>query len=129
MITFVQLISLKLSGKRPVGLMSRFRRVFKGRRSPAAMEPYDWWNYSAPVCPPIGVKERVRETGCSFDWQNIFWDGKVAAAIFYRTRPATPEESEDGFITHVLPGSYVVSKIHWLEKISSLDKPKTKDGY
>ena len=93
------------------------------------LEPYDWWNYATPVVPPQWVQEKVLQIGHSFDWQNIFWDGKVASAIFYRTRPATLEESGDKFITHVLPGSYTVSKIHWLEKISNLDKPKTYGGY
>ncbi len=93
------------------------------------MEEYDWWNYSAPLCPPTSVKSRVQETGRSIDWQNTFWDGKIASAIFYRTRLATPDEDEEGFVTHVLPGSYRVSKTDWLEKISELEKPKTEGGY
>ncbi len=93
---------------------------------PRLMEPYDWWNYSAPVCPPEWVRGRTLEVGYSIDWQNVFWDGKVAACIFYRTRPATSEEKEDDddVITHVLPGSYEVSKTEWLRKISDLNKPR-----
>ncbi|OGZ13406.1 MAG: hypothetical protein A2942_00980 [Candidatus Lloydbacteria bacterium RIFCSPLOWO2_01_FULL_50_20] len=97
-------------------------------RCQVPLEPYDWWNYSAPVCPPEWVEKRVCETGRSVDWQNVFWSGIVASAIFYRTRPAKPEENEEGFITHVLPGSYEVSKTDWLEKISDLEKPPG-DGY
>ena len=93
------------------------------------MEPYDWWNYVAPVYVSKDIREEIQKTGRSFDWQNIFWDGKIAYAIFYRTRQATIEEDEEGFVTHVLPGSYTVSKINWLEKISNLDKPKTEGGY
>ncbi len=113
--TFVQLISEALK-KRPVALMSFFRGLTQGRRAPRTLEPYDWWNYVAPVCPPTSVIKAVRETGRSTDWQNVFWDGVAAAAIFYRTRPVPTEENEDGYITHVLPGSYVVSKIHWLKR-------------
>ncbi len=97
--------------------------VTEQKRYSGLMEPYEWWNYAAPVYPPMSIQEKVRRTGRSVDWQNIFWDGLSAAAIFYRTRPATSGENGDGFITHVLPGSYVVSKIYWLEKISNLDAP------
>lgn len=127
MISFEQLVS-KASRKRPIALIHWFLRLLR-QKTIVPLEPYDWWNYAAPVCPPTLIQKEVRETGRSVDWQNIFWDGKVAAAIFYRTRPATIAEDDDLFITHVLPGSYTVSKIHWLKKISNLKKPKTENGY
>jgi hypothetical protein len=87
------------------------------------LEPYDWWNYSAPVYPPKWVREKVQETGHSIDWENVFSDSGVASRIFYRTRPATRGEDGEETITHVLPGSYEVSKTEWLKKISDSDGP------
>ena len=101
----------------------------KHKKCPSLLEPFDWWNYAAPVCPPTWAIEAVKKTRRSVDWQNIFWDGKIAYSIFYRTRPATDEESDgDLFITHVLPGSYEVSKTTWLHRISNLPSPPG-DGY
>lgn len=105
-------------------------RYILGKRKvcPELMEPYKWWNYAAPVIPPTDVKNRVRETGRSVDWQNLFWTGKFASAIFYRTRLADPNETDDEFVTHVLPGSYEVSVSQWMRKIADEEEPKN-DGY
>jgi hypothetical protein len=92
------------------------------------LEPFDWWNYEAPVVPPEWVTSKVSETRHSVDWQNIFWDGKTASCFFYRTRPGTQDEGREEFITHILPGSSTVSKESWLRRIADLNSP-SGDGY
>jgi len=87
------------------------------KKCPDLLEPYDWWNYAAPVCPPVWVREKVKETRRSVDWHNIFYDGMIVTAIFYKTCPGNGEP-----VTHVLPGSYEVSKTKWLEKIADNTK-------
>jgi hypothetical protein len=92
------------------------------------MRLYSWWKFWAPVVPPLKVISKVLETGQYVHWENIFWDGNRATAMFYRTKPATKEENEDGFVTHLLPGSYKPTK-GWLRKIPypqrSKEKPKS----
>lgn len=90
-----------------------------------------WWKFKAPVVPPLGAIIKVQETGRYVHWENVFWDGKTATAMFYRTRPATIEEQEeyeDRFITHLLPGSPEPTK-NWLHRIPYSIRSKRKPNF
>ena len=86
------------------------------KSTPRLMPLYSWWKFWAPVVPPQKVTSKVLETGRYVHWENIFWDGNMASAMFYRTRSATREEDEYGFVTHLLPGSGRPTK-GWLQRI------------
>lgn len=94
------------------------------------MRPYSWWKFSAPVCPPRSVIAKIKgkESVGSVHWENLFWSGRVASAMFYRTRLATPEEQrvfDDDVITHLLPGSCRPSR-GWLQRIPYSVRTKEK---
>ncbi len=92
------------------------------------MRPYSWWKFYAPVCPPQSVIAKIKDTGRYACWENLFWDGELASAMFYRTRLATEKEQkyhDDEVITHLLPGSYKPAR-GWLRRIPYPMRSKEK---
>lgn len=89
---------------------------------------YSWWKIVAPVVPPLWVIKKVIETGRYVHWQNYFFDGNIASALFYYTRPTTNKEKEfydDEVITHLLPGSPKPCD-GWLQRIPYSIRTKEK---
>lgn len=93
----------------------------------APMRLYSWWKLSAPVVPPSRVVSEVFEMDRPVHWENIFWDGNRAYAMFYCTRSTIAKEwDEDGFVTHLLPGSSYQPATGWLRRIPYPIRSKKK---